>query len=506
VASLQTASVADSGKDLRNESRSTQHGVISEAAKSAPQDGNAPLADPQLLTAQARVGTVLGNKWRLDAIIGIGGMAAVYAATHRNGSRAAVKVLHADLSNHATIQQRFLYEGHVANSVGHPGAVKILDDDVAEDGSLFLVTELLAGETLDERRVRVGGRLPADEVLRVTDQILDVLSAAHAHGIVHRDLKPENVFLTRAGQVKVLDFGIARMRGRPGPALTEPGMTMGTPCFMSPEHASGLEDEVDERTDIWSCGALMFNLLSGALVHDGRTPNEQLVHAMTNRAAPITSVLPEIAVAVASVVDRALAFDKKDRWPDATTMRQAVREAHQTLGGVPMTEARALEVSGGEPRLSSIAPLVVLPPVKRPWSALAAQAAAMIMFVSIGTAGASLFGMRNLVSKERGPAPNAAEIAPRTADAPATVPRDPAPLPSSAAPMVLPATGSTVSPAAVSPRSSVSGVPKRPTMVGQQHPQGTSAAPTSAFTHGDCRVPYFIDIDTGKKRWKLDCL
>src|SRR5579863_2796332 len=168
--------------------------------------------DPLFVGAKARLGRTLHNKWRLDVLLGVGGMAAVYAATHRNGSRAAVKILHAELSAREDIRSRFMREGHVANAVGHDGAVRVLDDDVADDGSLYLVTELLDGETLEDRRVRSGGRLSEDDVLSVADQLLDVLVAAHAKGVVHRDIKPENVFLTRLGQLKVLDFGIARLR------------------------------------------------------------------------------------------------------------------------------------------------------------------------------------------------------------------------------------------------------------------------------------------------------
>jgi serine/threonine protein kinase len=104
--------------------------------------------------ARARLGTILNDKWQLDAVLGIGGMAAVYAATHRNGSRAAVKILHAELSLDPFVRQRFLWEGRVANAVGHDGVVRVLDDDTAQDGSLFLVTELLEGETLEQRRQR----------------------------------------------------------------------------------------------------------------------------------------------------------------------------------------------------------------------------------------------------------------------------------------------------------------------------------------------------------------
>ena len=170
------------------------------------------LLDPLVVRARQRVGQVLREKWRLDVLLGVGGMAAVYGATHRNGSRAAVKILHSELSTNAEVRSRFTREGHAANAVGHDGAVKVIDDDVAEDGSLYLVTELLDGETLEDRRERSGGRLREDEVLSIADQLLDVLGAAHAKGVVHRDIKPANIFLTRSGQLKVLDFGIAHLR------------------------------------------------------------------------------------------------------------------------------------------------------------------------------------------------------------------------------------------------------------------------------------------------------
>src|SRR5208282_3560858 len=168
------------------------------------------VSDPMVMRAQVRVGQVLKEKWRLDGLLGVGGMAAVYAATHRNGSRVAIKLLHPELSTHHEVRTRFLREGYVANAVGHEGAVRITDDDVAEDGSAFLVMELLDGETLEDRRIRSGGQLNEDEVLSVADQLLDVLIAAHAKGVIHRDLKPDNVFITRTGQVKLLDYGIAR--------------------------------------------------------------------------------------------------------------------------------------------------------------------------------------------------------------------------------------------------------------------------------------------------------
>src|SRR5690242_671717 len=123
---------------------------------------------PHLLAPEDRVGTVVNRKYHLDALLGVGGMATVFAATHRNGSRVAIKMLHPELTLKADLKKRFLREGYVANSIGHPGAVRVLDDDTAEDGAVFLVMELLEGETLAARADRTGGKLPLDEVLDLT--------------------------------------------------------------------------------------------------------------------------------------------------------------------------------------------------------------------------------------------------------------------------------------------------------------------------------------------------
>ena len=301
--------------------------------------------DPTLDRAKARVGTTLREKWHLDVLLGVGGMAAVYAATHRNGKRAAVKVLHPMLSLDANVRGRFIREGHVANRVGHPGAVSVIDDDTAEDGSTFLVMDLLDGETLAERVERFGGRLDPAEVLSVMDQLLDVLVAAHGQGIIHRDIKPENIFVTRSGQVKVLDFGIARLRElSTASTATQQGSMMGTPAYMPPEQARGLWDQVDARTDLWAVGATAFTLLAGRLVHAARTMNEQLLAAMTAHAQPMAEALPGLPTQVNEVVDRALMFDKHDRWENARAMQGAVRVAYQALAGTSIADAPRLVV------------------------------------------------------------------------------------------------------------------------------------------------------------------
>ena len=167
--------------------------------------------DPHASRARVRLGTVLQDKWKLEALLGIGGMAAVYAATHRNGKRVAVKMLHAEFSHDEEVRTRFLQEGYAANTIQHDGAVSVLDDDLAPDGSAFIVMEMLEGETVEQRWERGGQRLPVADVLWIAEQLLDVLVAAHAKSVVHRDIKPENLFVTKGGAVKVLDFGIAKV-------------------------------------------------------------------------------------------------------------------------------------------------------------------------------------------------------------------------------------------------------------------------------------------------------
>lgn len=227
--------------------------------------------DELVARAQARLGTVLRGKYRLDRVLGIGGMATVYAATHRNGNEFAVKVLHPDLSLRAEIRNRFLREGHAAGSVKHPGAVQVLDDDVADDGSAFLVMELLRGESIEILWERRRQHLPLKVVVGIGIQLLDVLEAAHARGVIHRDIKPANIFLTTTGQVKVLDFGIARIRDMAASQATQTGMMMGTPAFMAPEQAMAKTSEIDAQTDVWSAGATMFTLFPGSSCTRQRT-------------------------------------------------------------------------------------------------------------------------------------------------------------------------------------------------------------------------------------------
>jgi eukaryotic-like serine/threonine-protein kinase len=279
--------------------------------------------DVAYASARDRLGKTLCGKYHLDEVLGVGGTAVVFRATHRNGNRVAVKLLHDYLCKSRDITRRFMREAYLANLLEHPGTVRVLDDDVDEDGVAFLVLELLDGETLEERRVRLGGRLAIDEVLGYMDRLLEVLELAHEKQIVHRDIKPSNIFLTKEGVLKVLDFGIARILDEHGAATaTKTGQMIGTPAFMPPEQALSKPKEIDKQTDLWAVGATMFTLLSGELVHIAESSSEHLVKAATLHARSVARVLPGVPANVETLIGRALRFDKKERWASATEMRK----------------------------------------------------------------------------------------------------------------------------------------------------------------------------------------
>ena len=291
------------------------------------------------------MGSVLNDKWTLERLIGIGGMAAVYSGLHRNGARAAVKVLHADVARIAQVRERFLREGYAANRVEHPGAVKVLDDDIIasgpDQGSAYLVMELLRGESLESR---LGWRKPPmseRQVLLLARAVLSVLEAAHAHGVVHRDLKPENLFLPepeedddpKVTRVKILDFGLARVAD--ARLRTMSGFAVGTPSYMPPEQAAGRIEEIDGRSDLFALGATCFRILAGRTVHPGKNAVEIAVKMAKEPAPKLHVVAPSVSPATAAVINRALEYQREDRWPDAASMRAGVDAALAELDAKP---------------------------------------------------------------------------------------------------------------------------------------------------------------------------
>ncbi|MBS2020015.1 MAG: serine/threonine protein kinase [Deltaproteobacteria bacterium] len=271
-------------------------------------------------------GSVLGGQWRLERPLGRGGTSTVWAATSsRDGRRGAVKVFHPELSKHARVLELLLAEARHVAAIEHPGTVKVQDEGVDGNGCAFLVFELLVGQTLEELRQARGGRVPLEEVMRIGDAVMDALAAVHDAGVVHRDLKPHNIFVLEGGGVKLLDFGLSKIKGRTAHAAQN---VFGTPSYMPPEQAMGLTKKIDPQSDVWSLGATLFTALSGQPVHVGESIDAMLLATANTRPRSLADVAPEIDSKVIAVIDKAISYQKADRWPDVRAMRAAWQAAH----------------------------------------------------------------------------------------------------------------------------------------------------------------------------------
>jgi serine/threonine protein kinase len=280
---------------------------------SAPRDG-----------AASRVGTMLGP-YRLLALIGAGGMGCVFRAEHTLlGRTVAIKVLTPPPSGHdPELVARFFQEARIVNRVRHPRIVDVTDLVELGDGTCFIVMELLAGRSLAEL-LRLG-RLGEDRVVAIVDQVADALAAVHAIGVVHRDLKPQNIFVCDDGNVKLLDFGIAKLaRSAEGSSIdTASGSLIGTPAYMSPEQVEG--GEVDGRSDIYSLGVMLYQLLFGELPFTARNAREYAFKHLVATPPPASRpdgdrVRPELA----ALVDRCLRKRPAERYASVAELRAAL--------------------------------------------------------------------------------------------------------------------------------------------------------------------------------------
>lgn len=280
-----------------------------------------------ILTDDEREGTSLSDgKYALSRVIGRGGMATVFEGLHTwTGRKVAVKVIHASLTVDAEKAQRYLQEARAATSLEHPNVVEVLDMGREEsDGAVYIVFELLRGESLRDRLERVG-TIDAFELAALMLPILDALATAHARGIVHRDLKPDNIFLQDDGQggvrPKLLDFGIAKMDD--GGAYGT-GPVSGTVEYLSPERAQGHPSA--PTGDVWSLGVLMYECLTGALPFDRETVTATLL-AIVQEPVPSLAAYPNLHRPIAEVVERCLVRVLARRYRDAGELRDALLEA-----------------------------------------------------------------------------------------------------------------------------------------------------------------------------------
>jgi serine/threonine protein kinase len=273
----------------------------------------------------ALLGRMVGS-YRVVAAIGAGGMGQVYEAVHPEiSTRVAIKVLRPDRVS-LTLVQRFFVEARAVARIGHPNIVRVIDLDSLEDGSPFIVMELLHGETLGAR-LEERGPLALSELVHVGGALCDALSAAHAAGVIHRDIKPDNLLLTREGAVKVLDFGIAKLQHDPqaGVPLTVTGAVLGTPAFMAPEQVAA--QTVDARADLYAAGALLYAAATGRPPFEG--DNKIAVMEQHLRAEPVSPrvLRPELSPALERAILRALAKRPADRPASAAELAAELRAA-----------------------------------------------------------------------------------------------------------------------------------------------------------------------------------
>lgn len=278
------------------------------------------------------IGKVLQDTYRLERLIGEGGMGAVYEASHlRLRRRFAIKLLTVDLSSHDVAMARFQQEAEVTSALGHPNIVEVTDFNNTKEGQPYLVMEFLEGETL-EKRLRRLGKLMLQEVEPILKQIASALDAAHAKGIVHRDLKPGNIILRKGNDdqeiVKILDFGVSKVLGA-AQSLTSTSMVLGTPWYMAPEQAQGRASEADLRCDVFAAGVIVYEMLIGEPPFTGESVPSVLYQIVHKQIDSPSFAHPYIPESISEVVCKALEKDPQARFASMGEFSRAFSSAAQ---------------------------------------------------------------------------------------------------------------------------------------------------------------------------------
>lgn len=302
------------------------------------------------------IGTTVADRYLIKDQIGVGGMGTVYLAVHQTiRKRCALKVLHPQLVDTEEIFRRFRQEAKAASKIGHENIVDVSDFGTLPSGAPYFVMEYLEGHDL-RRVLEREGPMPWRRAFELGLQIADALQAAHDAGIAHRDVKPENFFLTRRGDqedfVKVLDFGVAKLFGDDQSVVTRTGMWVGTPEYMSPEQAEGVE--LDHRVDVYGVGILLYQLICGKVPFSGPDEFDVLNQHVTKPPPRPVQMRPGLTISprAEAVLFKALEKDREHRHADMAAFARAMRKALDApddaeVTGVAELPTRAGEGSGG---------------------------------------------------------------------------------------------------------------------------------------------------------------
>ncbi|MEW6729924.1 MAG: serine/threonine-protein kinase [Acidobacteriota bacterium] len=297
---------------------------------------------------QSLIGKVLDGQYQIDALLGKGGMGAVYRAHHALLEHpVALKVMLPYISNNPKYKRLFFREGRAAKLFSHPNVVTVYDLRETEDGTVYLVLEYIEGRTLSEE-LRKRKNLSPAESLRILSPIASALDAAHQNGVIHRDLKPGNIMIGKAADgrftIKLLDLGIAKISRRPGeigstPSGTSLEQTLGTPHYMSPEQWQGCKD-IDGRTDIYSLGIIFYELIAGKKPFDGETYGVLAYQHLAVTPPLLHEEVPTLPLAFSRAITRAMAKNPAERQPTATALIAELQDALRE-NPVPVRHRRA---------------------------------------------------------------------------------------------------------------------------------------------------------------------
>jgi serine/threonine protein kinase len=479
---------------------------------SVASEGGSSDAGRELVTG-IRVGDVLAGKYRVDRVLGEGGMGVVVAAHHLHlDSRVAIKLLRAEMLTSPEAVARFTREARAAVRITSERVARVLDVGLLEGGAPYIVMEFLEGSDLAEIVTR-RGPLGIDEAVEFILQACEAIAEAHSLGIVHRDLKPANLFCIRRTDgtlcIKVLDFGISKVTGTgstPEMAMTKTTSLMGSPYYMSPEQMQSSRT-VDVRTDIWAIGVILYELLTRRVPFSGETLPEVCVKIATAPVLPLRSLRPEAPAGLEAIIARCLEKEKERRFASIGELALAFSEfanpraklsiesISRTLGGLGLSQSTL----SMRPH-TAVEAVATISPFGRTAPGVPNTQGKKVAFIAIGGAFLAVAVLLALALRRPGPA---VQPAPATATNPVAGPPPaavtvvpaaaPVPLPAETIPP-LPAEAIAAPPAATAAMTATATTKKAT----------SGATPTSAKAKPSCDPNYYLDAQ-GEKHFKLEC-